>query len=165
MNNSITTKTKLPSYYNDIEPSKGEKPEPHVVLMSEELCVDKENLNEAEEWLNALKNLLGHIEERASFFGFYSRHSSTKSFVSINQLLPILPESINTPTTVRHFSKIIAKLTKELNPDQVPIITADQPVYALVKQVQWLYPHVFGNIIWMMGPLHIEMMLLNIMGT
>ena len=109
--------------------------------MSEELCVDKENLNEAEEWLNALKNLLGHIEERASFFGFYSRHSSTKSFVSINQLLPILPESINTPTTVRHFSKIIAKLTKELNPDQVPIITADRPVYALGRQVQLLYPH------------------------
>ena len=111
------------------------------MLMSEELCVDKENLNEAKEWLNALKNLFGHIEERPSFFGFYSRHSSTKSFVSINQLLPILPESINTPTTVKRFSKIIVKLTEKLNPDQVPIITADRPVYALGRQVQLLYPH------------------------
>ena len=107
-----------------------------------------------------MKNPFGHIEERASFSGFYSRHSSSKSFVSINQLLPIPPESINTPATVRHCAKIIVKLTKKLNPGQVPIITADQPVYALGKQVQWFYPHEFGSIIWMMGPLHIEMFLI-----
>ena len=44
--------------------------------------------------LNVLKNPFGLIEERASFSGFYSRHSSSKSFVSIIQLLSILPESI-----------------------------------------------------------------------
>ena len=49
MNNSRTTKTKLPSCYTDIEPSMGGKLEPPAVLMSEELCLDKENLNEAEE--------------------------------------------------------------------------------------------------------------------
>ena len=58
----MTTKTKLPSYYTDIEPSKGEKHEPPAVLMSEELCLDKENLNEAEQWLNILKNPFGQIE-------------------------------------------------------------------------------------------------------
>ena len=149
MNNSMTTKTKLPSYYTDIEPSKGGKHEPPAVLMSEELCLDKENLNEAEQWLNIFKNPFGQIEERPSFSGFYSRHSSTKSFLSISQLLPILPESINTPATVRHCARIIVKLTEKLNPSQVPIITADQPVYVLGKQVQGLYPNEFGNIIWM----------------
>ena len=49
MNNSITTKTKLTSYYTDIEPSKGGKIKPPAVLMSEELSLDKENLNEAEQ--------------------------------------------------------------------------------------------------------------------
>ena len=44
------------------------------------------------------------------------------------------------------------------------IITADQPVYALGKQVQWLYPHEFGKIIWMIGPLHTDMFL-NIIGA
>ena len=52
-----------------------------------------------------------------------------------------------------------------MNSGQVPIITADGLMNALWKQVQWLYPHEFGNIIWMMGPLHIEMMFLNIIGT
>ena len=47
----------------------------------------------------------------------------------------------------------------------MPIVTADQPVYVLGKQVQWLYPHEFGNIIWMMVPLRIEMMFLNIIDT
>ena len=49
MNNSITTKTKLPSYYTDIEPSKGGKIKPPAVLMSEKLSLDKENLNKAEQ--------------------------------------------------------------------------------------------------------------------
>ena len=91
--------------------------------------------------------------------------SSTKSFVSTNQLLPILTERINTPATVRHCTKIIVKLTKKLNPGQVPIISADQPVYPIGKQVQWLCPHEFGNITWMKGSLHIEAMFLNIIGS
>ena len=128
------------------------------------MCLDNKNLNEAEEWFNILKNPFGHVEERTSFSRFYSRHSSSKSPVSINQLFPILPESINTPVTVRHCAKTIVKLTEKFNPGQVPVITADQPVYALGKQVQWLYPNEFGNIIWMMGPLHIEMFV-NIIGT
>ena len=128
------------------------------------MCLDNKNLNEAEEWFNILKNPFGHVEDRPSFSRFYSRHSSSKSPVSINQLFPILPESINTPVTVRHCGKTIVKLTEKFNPGQVPVLTADQPVYALGKQVQWLYPNEFGNIIWMMGPLHIEMFV-NIIGT
>ena len=43
MNNSITTKTKLPYLCTNTEPSKGGKPEPPAVLMSEDLYLDKEN--------------------------------------------------------------------------------------------------------------------------
>ena len=66
---------------------------------------------------------------------------------------------------VRHWPKIFVKLAKKLNPGQVPIITADQLVHARGKQVQSLYQHGFDNIIWMIGPPHIEMMFLNIIGT
>ena len=47
MNNSTSTKIKLPSYYTNIEPSKEGKPEPPAVLMSWELGLDKDNLNES----------------------------------------------------------------------------------------------------------------------
>ena len=65
MNNSIATKAKLPSYYIYIL-SRIRKAEPPVVLISEDLYLDKENLNEAKEWLKVLKNLFSYIEERAS---------------------------------------------------------------------------------------------------
>ena len=38
------------------------------------------------------------------------------------------------------------------------------PVYALGKQVQWMYPDRFENFVWMMDPLDIEMALLNAIG-
>ena len=65
MNNSIATKAKLPSYYIYIL-SRIRKAEPPAVLISEELYLDKENLNEAKEWLKVLKNLFSYIEEQAS---------------------------------------------------------------------------------------------------
>ena len=37
------------------------------------------------------------------------------------------------------------------------MITADQPVYALGKQVQWTYNDAYENVFWIMGPLCIEM--------
>ena len=47
------------------------------------------------------------------------------------------------------------------------MITADQPVCAIGKQVQWLYPDEYGDhkVLMMMGPLHIEMNFLHILGT
>ena len=63
INNSITTKAKLPYLYTNTEPSDGGKPEPPAALMSEDLYLDKENLNEAEKWLNVLKNSFRHIKE------------------------------------------------------------------------------------------------------
>lgn len=49
-------------------------------------------------------------------------------------------------------------------PDQIPVITADQPVYAQGKQVQWKYPEELGKAIWMMGPIHIEMLIVSMIG-
>ena len=57
-----------------------------------------------------------------------------------------------------------AELDKE-NPTQVEMITTDQPVYALGKHVQWLYPDEFGDVFRMLGPLHIEMLILNSLGN
>ena len=54
-----------------------------------------------------------------------------------------------------------------LNPGQVPVITADQPIYALAKQVQWHWPEQYGEdkYLVMFGGLHIEMAALKSIGT
>ena len=51
--------------------------------------------------------------------------------------------------------------TEHLNP--VPVITVDQPLYAIAKKIQWTWPRIYGEdkFVVMMGGLHIEMALLK----
>ena len=78
-----------------------------------------------------------------------------------SNLLPLLEESINSVTMVRHCMNLLVNLTNHLNPGQVAVVTADQPVYALGKQVQWRFPKTYKNTLWMLGPLHIEIVFLR----
>ena len=45
------------------------------------------------------------------------------------------------------------------------VLTADQPVYARRKQVQWTYHEHYKDVTWLMGPLHIEMALMKTIGN
>ena len=59
--------------------------------------------------------------------------------------------------------RVIRKLIQHLNPTQIPVITGNQPVYALMKQVQWQFPNEFGEEHFFvgMGGLHTEMAMLS----
>ena len=61
---------------------------------------------------------------------------------------------------------MIKESTSYLNPGQTPIITADQPLYALAKEIQWNLPDAYGEdkFIVMFGPLHIEMGVFKALG-
>ena len=52
---------------------------------------------------------------------------------------------------------------QHLNPGQVPVLAADQPLYALAKEIQWTWPATHGEVI-MFGGLHIEMATLKLLG-
>jgi hypothetical protein len=56
--------------------------------------------------------------------------------------------------------------TQFLNLGQKPVLTMDQPLYALGKQIQWKFPNVYGEdkYVIMLGPLHIEMAGLKMIG-
>ena len=100
-----------------------------------------------------------------SFSAFYaSQLPPTKPSRDISTLLPLLNESINSPAMVSHCFKVISKIVQELNPLQPTVITVDQPVYAIAKQVQWSKPEDYKDVVVMMGPLHIEMAFLNAIG-
>ena len=61
---------------------------------------------------------------------------------------------------------MIEKVVHHLNPQQMPVIVMDQPLYALAKQIQWSQPEHHGedNCIIMLGGLHIEMAAFNTLG-
>ena len=54
-----------------------------------------------------------------------------------------------------------------LTPGQIPVVAADQPLYALAKQIQWYWPEEYGEdkFVIMFGGLHIEMTALKSIGS
>ncbi len=163
---------KLPEYYNEIIPSMGGKPEPpRQVITSQEEAPDPRLSSDNFEWLRNLEQFHSSSDDLSERFSFSAYHSQKMkeqeiAFKTQSALLPVLLESVNSPAMVRHCMDVIKKLTLHLNPSQSRIIiTGDQPVYALGKQVQWNYPDQFPDIFWMMGPLHIEMAFLDAIGN
>lgn len=77
--------------------------------------------------------------------------------------MSLLNKSINSPAMIAHCFKVISKVVKELNLQQQPVITADQPIYAIAKQVQWLLLDQCKDVVVMIGSFHIEIALLNTM--
>ena len=59
----------------------------------------------------------------------------------------------------------ICDIVLHLNPSQVHVIAADQPLYVLAKQIQWHWPE-YGEdkFIIMFGHLHIKMAALRSVG-
>ena len=62
-------------------------------------------------------------------------NKSDSCSISTSTLFPLINESINSPAMVADCMRFIRKLIQHLNQTQIPVITGDQPVYALMKQV------------------------------
>ena len=62
---------------------------------------------------------------------------------------------------------VIKKSIDFLNPGQIPVITVDQPLYSVVKQIQWNWPDTYGGdkFVIIPGGLHIEMATLSTLGN
>ena len=86
--------------------------------------------------------------------------------VSITSLLPLLRDQAHSVATLKHAMKKIRDTVAFLNPGQTPVIAADQPLYALLKQIQWEWPE-YGEdkFVWGGGGGHIEMAALKSLGT
>ena len=85
---------------------------------------------------------------------------------ALTALLPLFYEKAATPAMVKHGMDVLRQAVTFLNPNQVPIITVDQPLFALAKMVQWKWPISHGEqaYVVMLGGLHIEMALWSLLG-
>ena len=85
---------------------------------------------------------------------------------SLSCLLPLFYEDSKSVAMLRHGMDIVKNAVDVLNPGQVLVIAADQPLYALCKQIQWRWPGSYGEdqFIVMFGGLHIEMNALKLLG-
>ena len=61
---------------------------------------------------------------------------------------------------------VVQQAAHHLNPGQVPVLTLDQPLYAIAKQIQWNWPKEYGEdkFVILLGGLHLEMTSLATIG-
>ena len=131
-------KPSIPEPYTNILPARNTKPEP-LNRTGTNPCSNANNLNDIDLWIKQLSSFdfNNSQEKEISFAAFFSANSSYAMQKSISTLLPILEDSINSTAMVRHCIEIVRNTTSHLNPGQITVLTADEPVYALGKQVQW----------------------------
>ena len=142
----------LPEYYLNIEPvNKGNVTRP----MSSINTRDGEN----SAWLEKSELIIFNDEQqdmdtKLSWSAFCQDEESSTTWPKVlSALMPLINDDINSMAMVKHTMKIIKKAVDNLNPGQISIINADQPVYTLGKQVQWQFPHHYGEdkFVFMMG--------------
>ena len=76
-------------------------------------------------------------------------------------------DKANTPAMIKHGIDVLSEITNHVNPGQVPVMTVDQPLFAIAKKIQWKWPDTYGekHLVVLLGGLHIEMNVLSLMGT
>ena len=76
-------------------------------------------------------------------------------------------ESDHTVAMIRHSMDVVKSAVEHLNAEQTPVLTFDQPLYALAEQIQWKWPEKYGEdkFVVMSGGLHIEMAALKTIGN
>lgn len=81
-------------------------------------------------------------------------------------MLPLFPDDSKSVAMIHHSMDMVKKAMQELNPNQLPVITFDQPLYAIAKLIQWNWPDTYGekHFITILGGLHLEMAALNVIG-
>ena len=122
-------------------------------------------------WLENITELCKKTElcenETASWAAFHASKQENVPSVKTNlSLLPFFREKSNSVAMISHIMNNNAAITQHLNPGQTPILTLDQPLYAIAKQIQWQQPAIYGEdkYVIMLGGLHTEMAALRTIG-
>ena len=77
----------------------------------------------------------------------------------ISALLPLLPEQAHLVATMKHAMQKVKETASYLRPDQITVVTVDQPLFAVAKQIQWQWLETVGEdkFIVILDGLHIVM--------
>ena len=67
---------------------------------------------------------------------------------------------------IRHSMDVVKNAVEHVHPGQTPVVTLDQPLFALAKQIQWKWPEEYGEdqFVTMFDGLHIQMTALKTLG-
>ena len=75
---------------------------------------------------------------------YHSQSSRHTRKPDSSAILSLIDEPIQTIDTQYHCMEIVEKTTQLLNPGQICVNESDQPVFELLKELQWNFPDRFG---------------------
>ena len=87
--------------------------------------------------------------------------------VDTSAMLPLFYEEAHSVAMILHSLNILQRTTHFLNDNQTPVVTYDQPLYAIAKSIQWHFPSTHGEdkFVIMLGGLHTKMAALKVIGS
>ena len=97
-----------------------------------------------------------------------SRLSADRSVqLDVSSLMPLFHEEEYSAAMICHAIDVVTQAVCFLNPGQIPVIACDQPLFALVKKIQWNWPSTYGEkfLVAMFGGLHTELAALKAIGN
>lgn len=163
----------LPEYYTDVRPVassvKGQTI-PATSVTSLRCHNFEQHIEDEYMWLENTRSVLkDDVEacENTSWAAYHARHQDPKQpVITPTSLLPLFQESAHTVAMIRHSIDVVRNAVQHLNPGQTPVLTCDQPLFTLAKQIQWKWPDTYGEdqLVVMFGGLHIEMTALKTLG-
>eukprot|EP00794_Sanderia_malayensis_P001481 gene1481-1638_t len=167
--------TTLPPYYTDVPPFTLPSTNIAISDSSNQLGFEADQIspqvNYEDDWLESARQTLTKEEignEEAVSWAAYHASRSSISFhqPAIISLLPMFTENAHSLAMVAHSINVTSKAIMHLNPSQIPVITADQPLFALAKQIQWITGGAYDedHLLVMMGGLHIEIAAFKALG-
>ena len=120
-------------------------------------------------WLRKVKTApeKSTVDDWISWSAYHAdMHQAVIPPPAINALLPLFLGNAHPVAMIRHSMDIVKDAVQHLNPGQVPVLAADQPLYALAKEIQRTWPVLYGedHFLIMFGGLHIEMAMLKLLG-
>ena len=164
---------RLPPYYTDVPPVTTNMKNISVPATSM-VSLTRDNFNEQTEeeyvWLEHARRVIEDktgTDENISWSAFHaSRQSQLARTISPTAQLPLFIDSAHTVAMIRHSMDVVKNAVEHVNPGQTPVVTLDQPLFALAKQIQWKWPEKYGEdkMVVIFGGPHIEMAALKTLG-
>ena len=112
------------------------------------------------DWLKSVdQNLCDSDVVNVSWAAYHAPQlRSNKRKPCITSILPLFTENSKSCPMVKHGLDVIRKAIQFLNPSQTPVITMDEPLFCIAKQLQWYLPAEYGEreLVLLLGGLHEE---------
>ena len=164
----------LPESYTNVKPVSLRTKEPVIPPTEDHPATNdvllKTALGDEHVWLEKTREQRSDntqsTDDPISWSAYHGNRHTEHIEPSINSLLPLFQDDSKSIGMIRHSMDVVKQAVEFLNPGQVPVVTLDQPLFAIAKTIQWNWPELYGEdkFVVMLGGLHIEMAYISTIG-